>query len=774
MTRRITLLLLLLGISFNNEFDEAKFQYGYEKLKNNSKFHTKINKDFISNLPQTPLPLNEINNSIITKNPGQLNTVYSRLVEWDKKNATHLLNRTMFGPTIEEISIASNSSLEETIELLLNPGEMPPPPGEWYNEPVPADIDQFTPEQIDSLITEYYYRFGDMRSWWIDLILEPGISIREMMVLFWHDHFATSQDKIIIPSSMYKQNELIRSYALGNIKDFVKEMAFDPAMILWLDNNQNRVRKTHVTGSFENWSGIGPELTDSDNDGVYFATISLPPGYYQYKFNCGSWEIHDDAPDECAENNQYQNRGLAVNYEDLNLEEHAWNECSENTSNGTSLVIFNIDMSGVDLQGGSVFVTGNIDNWSGMGLELLPIGNGIYSGSIDLVPGQYEYLITVTGEFDDWSGWGLVDNPELGSNCDFNPSDQWANYGLAIANGHPLTINRTWNVCNYGDDDNLYEVTFNLTDPPCPDGINENFARELLELFTIGIGNYTQEDIIEAARAYSGYTTDGLNVYFNPEWHDYNDKTFMGQTGNWDGDDIVDIIFEQDETSKFFARKIYKWFLYDDPNEAVVNDMANILVENNFEISPMLEAFFSSEQFYDANFKGSGIKSTLWHTIGSIRKLYIDEFESIDEELPKHGVLIYFQNLLGQVMFLPPDVSGWPGYRTWINTYTLPWRKTFTGALIDGHLYNFDIGMEIDALEFVQHFPEPNNAELLVEDLYQYFLAMEPTEQVKELLLQELLQGLEPYNWNSSMPGAELRIKNLVKLTLKLADYQLQ
>ena len=125
-------------------------------------------------------------------------------------------------------------------------------------------------------------------------------------------------------------------------------------------------------------------------------------------------------------------------------------------------------------------------------------------------------------------------------------------------------------------------------------------------------------------------------------------------------------------------------------------------------------------------------------------------------------------------MFLPPDVSGWPGYRTWINTYTLPWRKTFTGALVDGSIYNFDIGMQLNALEFVQHFSNPDDAELLVEELYTYLLAMEPTEQVKELLLQELLQGLQPYNWNTNIPGADLRIRNLVKLTMKLADFQLQ
>ena len=776
MVKFIILIVSLIGFSSGNNFDAEKFQRGFDKLINSSKSQKKINIHFNTNFPQSPLPIqNNLDDNIgLINKIATHNSLNSREIDWSQTTATHLLNRTMFGPTYEEVSSAANSGLEFTVNELLNLGEAPNPPGDWFNEPIPENIDNFSAEQIDSLLTEYYYRFEEMRSWWIDLILEPGISIREMMVLFWHDHFATSQDKIIIPSTMYKQNELIRSHALGNIKEFVKEMALDPAMILWLDNNQNKVRKTHLNGSFENWTGSGPEMIDEDNDGVYSTTISLAPGYYQYKYSCGDWGIHDNAPDECSVSEQYQNRGLAVNYENNILDEHGWDECSDNVSNENSNVTFYIDMSGIDLQGGSVFITGDIDSWSGMGLQLEHSGNNIYSGSYELSSGQYEYLITVTGEFDDWSGWGMVDNPEQGSNCDFNPNDQWANYGLAVANGLPLNITKTWNECQVNGLDNLYEITFNLTEPPCPEGINENFARELLELFTIGIGNYTQEDIIKAARAYSGYTTDGLNVYFNPEWHDYNNKTFMGQTGNWDGDDIVDIIFEQEETSKFFARKIYKWFLYETPNENIVSELAEILVENNFEISPMLDALFSSDHFYDLTFKGSSIKSTLWHTIGTVRKLYINEFEQIEDDFPKHGILIYFQNLLGQAMFLPPDVSGWLGYRTWINTYTLPWRKTFAVGLVDGQIHNFDIGMQMNALEFVQHFPAPDDAEQLVEDVYIYLLAMEPTEQVKDLLLQELLQGFEPYNWNTNIPSAEIRIRNLVKLTMKLSDYQLQ
>ena len=125
-------------------------------------------------------------------------------------------------------------------------------------------------------------------------------------------------------------------------------------------------------------------------------------------------------------------------------------------------------------------------------------------------------------------------------------------------------------------------------------------------------------------------------------------------------------------------------------------------------------------------------------------------------------------------MFIPPDVSGWAGYRTWINTYTLPWRKTFTNAVVDGYVFNFDIGMQMDPIEFVQHFPEPNDAYQLVDDLATYFYAFEPTEQIQDVLLQELLQGLEPYNWSIDIPQADQRIRSLVKLIMRIPDYQLQ
>ena len=234
--------------------------------------------------------------------------------------------------------------------------ETPIAPGDWVDHPLP-NISELNEAEYDSLIDAYIDRFARLHYWWIDIMYYNSMHIREQMTLFWHDHFATSAQAVFYPPAMYHQNKILRENSLGNFKDLVTLITFDPAMMVWLDNNQNSV------------------------------------------------------------------------------------------------------------------------------------GN-----------------------------------------------------------------------------------------------INENFARELLELFTLGEGNYTQEDITEAARALTGYVTDGLNVYFQPEQHDYGMKTFLGQTGYWNAQDIIDIIFEQPQTSYFIAEKLYKWFVYENPNEDIVQELANTMFENNYEI----------------------------------------------------------------------------------------------------------------------------------------------------------------------------------------------
>jgi hypothetical protein len=394
---------------------------------------------------------------------------------------------------------------------------------------------------------------------------------------------------------------------------------------------------------------------------------------------------------------------------------------------------------------------------------------------MELEPGIYEYLYTVTGEFDDWSGWGMSGNPPLGSHCDWNPADQWVNFGFDLTSTDTVTLNDVWSDCPSGfPSDQNYTVTFNLAENPCPlVGINENFSRELLELFTIGVGNYTQEDVIEAARAYTGYTTDGLETFFIENRHDFGSKTFMGQTGYWFGDDIVDIIFEQEETARFFARKIYQWFVYYNPDEQAVEEMADILRENNYEVKPMLEALFKSELFFDENFRGAKYGGGIVHVLSPIRQMYITDIVP-PEGQTRNRVLLMFQELFGQAVLYPPDVSGWLGYRNWINTFTLPYRKLFTNAVIDGYVYDFPMGFQPDVLEFASHFPNPDDAEQLIDDMILYFYDILTTDHTRQLLLDQLLQGLDPYNWSLTIPEAEDRLKGTIKLLMRYPDFQLK
>ena len=700
-------------------------------------------------------------------------TITSRDVDFDLRAAAHLLRRTTFGPIWEGINWAHGEGLDATVDALLEEQPVPDPPGDWIDDPLPP-YDSLTPEQLDSLNNAYREQRAETRSWIIDNMLEEEASIHETMTLFWHDHFATSAQKVSFPPAMYHHYALLREYALGNIKDFVKAMAVDPAMLIWLDNDESRYRHLYMTSIHDDWSGYGRKLLDEDEDGIYTKTVWMGSGLYEYKYTCGGWNWSETVPDECAYNTEWHNRGFRLTDSELILDTHPWSGCSD-VGEGPRTVSFTVDMTGVDLQGGEVHVTGTMDSWSGFGLMLTPNGDGTYSGSMELEPGIYEYLYTVTGEFDDWSGWGMSGNPPLGSHCDWNPSDQWVNFGFDLTSTDTVTLNDVWSDCPSGfPSDQNYTVTFNLAENPCPlVGINENFSRELLELFTIGVGNYTQEDVIEAARAYTGYITDGLETYFIENRHDFGSKTFMGQTGYWFGDDIVDIIFEQEETARFFARKIYQWFVYYNPDEQAVEEMADILRENNYEVKPMLEALFKSELFFDENFRGAKYGGGIVHVLSPIRQMYITDIVP-PEGQTRNRVLLMFQEYFGQAILYPPDVSGWLGYRNWINTYTLPYRKLFTNAVIDGYVYDFPMGFQPDVLEFASHFPNPDDAEQLIDDMILYFYDIQSTEHTRQLLLDQLLQGLDPYNWSLTIPEAEDRLKGTIKLLMRYPDFQLK
>jgi uncharacterized protein (DUF1800 family) len=223
---------------------------------------------------------------------------------------------------------------------------------------------------------------------------------------------------------------------------------------------------------------------------------------------------------------------------------------------------------------------------------------------------------------------------------------------------------------------------------------NENFAREVMELFTLGEGNYTEEDIRNAARAFTGYQLNRLNGEVTQSARSWDDgeKTVFGQTGKFNGSDIVKLIFRKPECSEFMARKIWEFFAYENPADALVKQLGKVLRDSNYEMKPLLAEMFLSEEFYQAKEMGNQIKCPVQYLVQMLKELEV-------EQAPMRW-LVDGQAQLGQVLFLPPNVAGWDWGKAWINTNTLLSRYNVAGNLITGkaNTKSQERGMMIEAM----------------------------------------------------------------------------
>ncbi len=204
---------------------------------------------------------------------------------------------------------------------------------------------------------------------------------------------------------------------------------------------------------------------------------------------------------------------------------------------------------------------------------------------------------------------------------------------------------------------------------------NENFGRELLELFTMGVGNYTEHDVREAARAFTGWTNDVLTFKFNADQHDVGQKTFLGKTGAFDGEDIVDAILAQPVTAEFVAAKIYRFFVRDEIGAPVRTALGRAYRASGYQMKPLLKRIFLSKDFYSAPAVATQIKSPVQLVVSTYKKLSLREMPTI----PDFGRMT---SSLGQSLFDPPNVAGWASGRTWITPSTLLNRgNLFRGVL---------------------------------------------------------------------------------------------
>ena len=197
---------------------------------------------------------------------------------------------------------------------------------------------------------------------------------------------------------------------------------------------------------------------------------------------------------------------------------------------------------------------------------------------------------------------------------------------------------------------------------------NENFAREVLELFTIGRGHYTETDVKEAARAFTGWVA-GFDGEFRlaRRRHDFDAKTFMGQTGDWDGDDILSIVLTRPEVATFITRKIYRFFVSDtdtsDAAQARIADLAKTFFASGLNVGQLMRRIAQSEWFYDAEYMNNRIKSPIELLVGLKRVFKLQPDDS--------RTYLQLERALGQVLFHPPNVAGWAGGKSWIDNSTL-------------------------------------------------------------------------------------------------------
>ena len=212
---------------------------------------------------------------------------------------------------------------------------------------------------------------------------------------------------------------------------------------------------------------------------------------------------------------------------------------------------------------------------------------------------------------------------------------------------------------------------------------NENFAREVMELFALGEGHYTEHDIGEAARALTGWSLEPQEqkYIYRPFIHDNGDKTIFGQTGNFDGDDFIAMIIAQPQSAKFITAKIWNYFAGSEPSPELSNALAANFRANGNNFKPFLRVMFRSEEFYAPDIVRNQVKSPVQWLVNSVRVLECD----LPPTLVSWGML----RQLGQDIFAPPNVKGWDGGITWITTNSLLTRYNDAQALVEGQLPAF-------------------------------------------------------------------------------------
>ena len=346
---------------------------------------------------------------------------------------------------------------------------------------------------------------------------------------------------------------------------------------------------------------------------------------------------------------------------------------------------------------------------------------------------------------------------------------------------------------------------------------DENYSRELQELFTLGKGpgsQYLEADVIAGAKVLTGWRINKTTgaVYFQENRHDttdktfssfYNDTTITGQSGDNGAnevDDLLDMVFAQQEVAKHLVRKFYRWFVYYDIDETTETDviapLADIFRNNNYEIKPMLTALLKSEHFFDTANRAALIKNPIDFMHGMART-YDIPFPPATDYVNQYRAwyyISYYAAIQQQELGDPPSVAGWPAYyqipqfhEIWINSDTLPKRSIISDVLVTRGINVDTHKVVIDHVAFAKHFDNPSNVNLLIDDILQLVHTLDVEQAQKDYMKSILLSGqlndsywTDAWNDHIANPSNDAkknilttRLSAFIKYIMNLSEYQL-
>lgn len=294
---------------------------------------------------------------------------------------------------------------------------------------------------------------------------------------------------------------------------------------------------------------------------------------------------------------------------------------------------------------------------------------------------------------------------------------------------------------------------------------NENYARELMELFSLGIGNYTEQDIREAARAFTGWEIRDGKFHFNRAEHDDGEKTVFGRTGRWQGEDIVRFCLEHPACPRFLARKLFRYFVSEtlEPDAELLEPLAQRLRQSNYNIAETVRMILASNIFYSPHAYRTRVKSPVEFAVGLIRSL---------EGQPSAIALANALENVGQRVFYPPSVKGWDGGPAWLNSTTLLARSNLAQALTSGEDAQF--GSRCDPVRLVRKYGLNTDDEMLaffLDLLLQGDVGPEVRSRLTTYLRES--EGFRWPNYWSEQDRREHRIRALCYLVISQPEYQL-